>query len=63
MEQSARDLNCVPEVFLKSGPVLTPGGLSVQAKRYYKEPLPINFVSYGSNVVASAMPEYRDIYV
>jgi GNAT superfamily N-acetyltransferase len=61
MEQSARDLNCVPEDFLKSGPVLAPGGLSVQAKRYYKEPLPINFVSYGSNVVASVLPEYRDI--
>lgn len=61
MEQSARDLNCVPEDFLKSGPVLASGGLSPQAKRYYKEPLPINFVSYGSNVVASASTEYRDI--
>ncbi|MBQ6961183.1 MAG: GNAT family N-acetyltransferase [Clostridia bacterium] len=61
MEQSARDLNCVPEDFLKSGPVLASGRLSPQAKRYYKEPLPINFVSYGSNVVASASTEYRDI--
>ncbi len=61
MQQSARDLNCAPEDFLKSAPVLAPGGLSAQAKRYYQAPLPINFVSYGSNVVASAMEEYRDI--
>ena len=63
MEQSARDLNCRPEDLSKLQPVLTSGGsgLSAQAKRYYKEPLPINFVSYGSNVVASAMPEYQEI--
>ena len=61
MEQSARDLNCRPENFSELQPVLTPGGLSTQAKRYYKEPLSINFVSYGSNVVASAMPEYQEI--
>ena len=60
-EQSARDLNCAPEDFLKTAPVLAPGGLSAQAKRYYKEPLPINFVSYGSNVVVSALEAYRDI--
>ena len=61
MEQSARDLNCVPEDFLKSGPVLAPGGLNAGAKKYYKPPIPCNFVSYGSNVVASVLPEYRDI--
>ena len=60
-EQSARDLNCAPEDFLKTVPVLTPGGLSAVAKRYYKAPLPINFVSYGSNVVVSALEEYRGI--
>ena len=61
MDQSARDLNCAPEDFLRSEPVLAPGGLSAQAKRYYQAPVPINFVSYGSNVVASAMEEYREI--
>ena len=61
MEQSARDLNCVPEDFLKSVPVLAPGGLRDGAKKYYKPPIPCNFVSYGGNVVASALPEYRDI--
>ena len=63
MEQSARDLNCTPEDFLKTSPVLVSGGggLSAQAKRYYQEPIPINFVSYGSNVVVSALEAYRDI--
>ena len=61
MEQSARDLNCASEDFLKSGPVLTSGGLPAGAKKYYKAPIPCNFVSYGGNVVASALPEYRDI--
>lgn len=61
MEQSARDLNCVPEDFLQSGPVLAPGGLRAGAKKYYKPPIPVNFVSYGGNVVASAMPEYQEI--
>lgn len=62
MEQSARDLNCAPEDFLKSGPVLASGGgLNAGAKKYYKAPIPCNFVSYGSNVVASALPEYRGI--
>ncbi len=59
-EQSARDLNCAPEDFLKTTPVLAPGGLSIRAKKYYKAPVPMNFVSYGSNVVVSTMDEYRE---
>ena len=35
-EQSARDLNCAPEDFLKSEPVLASGGLGDGAKKYYK---------------------------
>ena len=61
MEQSARDLNCAPEDFLKTEPVLASGGLGDGAKKYYRAPVPINFVSYGSNVVASAVEEYREI--
>lgn len=61
MEQSARDLNCDPEDFLKPTPVLAPGGLSAEAKKYYKAPIPMNFVSYGSNVVVSALEGYQDI--
>ena len=60
-EQSARDLNCAPEDFLKTTPVVAPGGLSAEAKKYYKAPIPMNFVSYGSNVVASALDGYQGI--
>ena len=60
-EQSARDLNCAPEDFLKSEPVLASGGLGEGAKKYYRAPVSVNFVSYGSNIVASAMEEYREI--
>lgn len=60
-EQSARDLNCAPEDFLKTVPVLAPGGLSAEAKKYYKAPIPMNFVSYGGNIVASALEPYREI--
>lgn len=60
-EQSARDLNCSPDDFLKSVPVIAPGGLSVQAKKYYEAPIACNFVSYGSNIVASVQEEYRAI--
>ncbi|MBR4538840.1 MAG: GNAT family N-acetyltransferase [Clostridia bacterium] len=63
MEQSARDLNCDPEDFLKPTPVVASGGggLSAEAKKYYKAPIPMNFVSYGSNVVVSALEGYKDI--
>ena len=60
-EQSARDLNCTPDDFLKNVPVLAPGGLSAEAKKYYKAPIPMNFVSYGGNIVASALEPYREI--
>ena len=61
MAQSALDLNCSPEDFLKSEPVLSPGGLGPRAKKYYKEPIACNFVSYGGNLVASVREEYRDV--
>lgn len=57
-KQSALDLNCAPEDFLKSEPVLCEGGLGPGAKKYYREPIACNFVSYGRNVVASARVEY-----
>ena len=60
-KQSALDLNCAPEDFLKSEPVLCGGCLGPGAKKYYREPIACNFVSYGCNVVASAQEAYRDI--
>ena len=61
MEQSAFDINGEPEDFLKSEPVLRPGGLGPRAKRYYEAPIPCNFISYGNNVVACAQEPYREI--
>jgi len=60
-KQSALDLNCAPEDFLKTEPVLCGGCLGPGAKKYYREPIACNFVSYGCNVVASAQEAYRDI--
>lgn len=61
MEQSAKDLNCKVEDFLKNNPVVVKFQLGSSAKKYYKEPIACNFVSYGNNVVASVKDDYREI--
>ncbi len=63
MAQSAADLCCRAEDFLKNEPVVVlagpePGPL---ARAYYEAPIPLNLVSYGNNVVASAQAAYRQI--
>ena len=60
MEQSARDLNCRPEDFLRSEPVIVSGGLGPDAKRYYTKPVSCLLVSYGMNAVASVREECRE---
>ncbi len=61
MQQSAWDIHCEPDDFLKSEPVLVVSHIGEKAKKYYKEPIACNFISYGTNVVASAKEEYRAI--
>ena len=61
MEQSAADLNCRAEDFLKNEPVVVRGGIGPGAKKYYQEPVSANLVSYGNNIVASVKEEYRKI--
>lgn len=62
MEQSARDCGCEPADFEKSENVIVPfRGLSSDAKIYYREPIACNFVSYGSNLVASVREDCRAI--
>ncbi len=61
MEQSARDINCNAADFTRSGNVIVPGGLGPGARKYYKEPIACNLVSYGNNIVASVKEEYREI--
>ncbi len=60
-EQSAMDINCAPEDFFKTENVIVKSVLKAGARKYYKEPIICNLVSYGSNIVASVKDEYRDI--
>lgn len=61
MKQSALDINCNAEDFLCKDPVIVRSGVGPDARKYYKEPIACNLVSYGNNVVASVRDEYREI--
>lgn len=61
MKQSALDINCNAEDFLCKDPVIVRSGVRPDARKYYKEPIACNLVSYGNNVVASVRDEYRGI--
>lgn len=61
MKQSALDINCNAEDFLCDHSVIVRSGVGPAARKYYKEPIACNLVSYGSNVVASVRDEYRGI--
>ncbi len=61
MRQSAIDMNCKPEDFLKSEHIIAKAELCSQARKYYKEPISCNLVSYGNNIVASVKDEYREL--
>ena len=61
MQQSALDINCRREDFLLSENVIVRSSLHALAKKYYEKPITCNFVSYGSNIVASVQDEYRAI--
>ncbi|MCI8694560.1 MAG: GNAT family N-acetyltransferase [Lachnospiraceae bacterium] len=60
MEQSAEDIGCKAEDFLKSGNVIVPFRLGEKARKYLKEPIMANFVSYGSNVVAAVTEDVQE---
>ena len=61
MRQSALDINCNIEDFLKDENVIARSQVGPLARKYYKEPIACNLVSYGSNIVASVRDEYKDI--
>ena len=61
MEQSARDLCAHPSDFEKSTPVIVTSRETEEARRYLKLPFSCQLVTYGSNVVASVSPAYREI--
>ena len=61
MTQSAIDLCADPADFEKDENVVVISRESVGARRYLKLPFSCQLVSYGSNVVASVSPEFREI--
>ncbi|MFG6336457.1 MAG: GNAT family N-acetyltransferase [Lachnospiraceae bacterium] len=61
MRQSALDINCNEADFLCDYPVIVKSRLGSQARKYYKEPITCNLVSYGNNIVASVTDEYREL--
>ncbi len=61
MEQSTEDIGCKAEDFTKDQNVIVPFCMGKQARKYLKEPITANFVSYGSNVVVSAVEDVREL--
>lgn len=61
MEQSAEDINCQAEDFMKKQNVVVPFRLGKNARKYLEEPIIANFVSYGNNVVASAAEDVQKL--
>lgn len=61
MQQSAKDLNAKASDFLVDTNVFVKSELGPAARKYYKEPIACNLVSYGNNIVASVKDEYREI--
>ena len=61
LEQSAMDTNCRVENFFGNKNMVVPFKLRDKSKVYYEEPIAANFVSYGNNVVISAIAPIRHI--
>lgn len=61
MRQSAIENNADLADFTKEENVIVPLQIGAGARVYFKEPMACNFVSYGSNVVASVKEEYAEI--
>ena len=61
MEQSAYDLCAEAVDFQKSENVIVLSRATERARRYLKLPFSCQLVSYGNNVVASVLPEYKEI--
>ena len=61
MRQSAEDIGCCADDFRLSENIIVPFELGKNARKYLKEPITCNFVSYGNNVVVAAIPETIDV--
>lgn len=63
MQQSAYDLNCKPDDFLKQENIITVSKSNPKARKYLELPFECNLVSYGNNIVASIQDNLRDIVI
>ena len=61
MRQSAEDIGCRPDDFLKNENMTVPFHLGESARKYLKEPITCNLVSYGNNVVAASVDDVSDL--
>lgn len=61
MAQSAVDLNCEPADFQAEESKIVLSHKQEGARKYLELPFSCNFVSYGSNIVASVQPEYTQL--
>ena len=61
MQQSAIDANCAVNDFAKSGNVIVASKASPLARKYLSLPFACNFISYGTNIVASIDMQYREL--
>lgn len=61
MRQSAEDMGCCEEDFKANRNIVSPLKLGKDARKYLKEPITCNFVSYGNNIVAASINETLDI--
>ncbi len=60
--QSAIDIHCSPEDFLKEENVIVLSAADPRRRVYYDAPsIPMQFVTYGGNVVASVQEPYRNL--
>ena len=61
MAQSATDLGCAPEDFIKAKNIIVESTADPNARKYLKLPFICDLVSYGNNIVASVDMKYKDI--
>lgn len=59
LEQSARDIGCAPEDFMKAQNAVVPLRLGADARAYYEQPVSCTLVSYGCGVVAGTQDAFR----
>ncbi len=61
LAQSAEDIGCSPEDFIRDENVIVPLRMGEKARKYYSQPITCNLVSYGSNIVAAVTEEVSDV--